>query len=261
MRLNDRQRLILGRLRSGDYIEVKDLADSLDVDVSTIRRDLQALTRADLVERLHGGVRIRHDDEGNRQNAARVRREHLAIAAAARRAIRPGQSISLSSGPISEQLLPLLFDLDELTVVTNDLRAAESLGRHPQFRIHVAGGELRDGPGSATTSGPDTAAYLETRQTDWAFVEVDGIHPYAGLTTSSPWRVSAHRALLKAGRRRCILASSRVFGVRCVGFIAEVGTADLVITDEQLDDEDLPPFGGKVVRAAPDLHEDWRARP
>ncbi|MBW3084726.1 Glucitol operon repressor [Austwickia sp. TVS 96-490-7B] len=260
MRLNDRQRVILSRLHSGDYVEVKDLADALDVDVSTIRRDLQTLTKSGLVERLHGGVRIRHDDEGTRQNASRVRREHLAIAAAARRTLRNGHSIGLSSGPISEQLVPLLFDLDELTIVTHDLRAADALSRHAQFRVFVAGGELRDGTGQATTSGPDTAAYLENHPTDWAFLEVDGVHPFAGLTTSAPWRVSAHRALLAAGRRRCVLASSRVFGVRCVGYVAEVDAADIVITDEHLDDEDLPPFHGKVVRAALDPSEDWRPR-
>ncbi|WP_288798911.1 DeoR/GlpR family DNA-binding transcription regulator [uncultured Arsenicicoccus sp.] len=258
MALSSRQRLILSSLGGGAYVEVKDLAERLDVDVSTIRRDLQTLTRQGLVERLHGGVRL-HGVSPRGEAPARGAHDHLAIAGAARRMLRGGERIVISSGPITDQLVPLLYDLPELTVITNDLRAADNLANHPTLTVLAAGGELRDAPARATTSGAATAAYVQALQADWAFVEVEGIHPFSGFTTSTPWAVATQRAMLQVARRRCVLAPSSAFGVRCVGFITEVPGADLIITDERLDDYDLPAFGGKVVRASVDPSDDWRS--
>ncbi|WP_168582736.1 DeoR/GlpR family DNA-binding transcription regulator [Gephyromycinifex aptenodytis] len=257
MRLTERQRLIMGQLRSGDYVEVKDLASGLGVDVSTIRRDLQALGKHDLVDRLHGGVRLRQDEPAQ-PAAPRVEQGHLAVASTARRMVRSGDSLILGSGPICDQLVPLLFDLEDLSLITNDLRSAQALAHHRGFKVIVAPGELRDGSSAPTTSGSLTADFYQAQRADWVFLEVDGLHPYAGLTTTAPWRVSAQRAMLQAGKRRCVLALSQSFGRRCVGFIAEIDAADLIVTDEQLPDEELPAFRGKVVRSSLDPLDDWR---
>ncbi len=241
-RMNARQRAILREVEGREYVEVKDLAHRLDVDVSTIRRDLQALAADDLVERLHGGVRRR---TGNSAPAlpplvADVHGDLLApppetgvdaIASTARRMIRNGDRIALGAGICIDHLVSTLFDIEDLTVITTDLRSAERLSRQPQIRVVVAGGELRDAPGSTVVSGSSTAEFLAAQQVDWVFLEIDGIHPFAGVTTSHPWHVSTARALLAAGDRRVGLARSQAFGARCVGFIAEASELDLIITD------------------------------
>lgn len=256
MDLSARQRLILSSLSGGAYVQVKDLASQLDVDTSTIRRDLQVLTRKGMVERLHGGVRLRsaRPETASTHGASHA---HLAVASAARRMLRGGEKILIGGGPITDQLIPLLFDLPSLTVVTTDLRAADTLAQHPTIQVVAVGGELRDAPARATTSGAAATAFLQTERADWGFIEVEGIHPFSGFTTSTPWSVSTARAMLGAAQRRCILAPSAAFGVRCVGFIADVSTADIIITDESLRDEGLPAFGGKVVRSALDPQEAW----
>lgn len=255
--LNARQQRILAGLGGGAYVEVKDLAEGLGVDVSTIRRDLQTLTRQGLVERLHGGVRLH--SAGAHLSTPRVT-GHADRAAAVRRLLKAGDHIVLGGGPTADALVPLLFDLTDLTVVTNDLRAADRLAQHPAITVNVAGGELRDAPARATTSGPAAADFFGTVHADWSFVEVDGIHPFSGFTVASPWAVAVQRAMLEAARKRCIIAESTAIGLRCVGFISDVRGADLIITDDQLDDYDLPAFGGKVLRAAPYTDDNWRSR-
>ncbi|GAB76852.1 transcriptional regulator, DeoR family [Austwickia chelonae] len=255
MRLNDRQRMILGRLRSGEYMEVKVLAGHLEVDTSTIRRDLQALARADLVERLHGGVRIRPEADPRRAEStdpAREQRRHASVARTVRGLLTPGQCLALSGGPVSEALLPLLLDLEELTVVTNDLRTADILARQATFRVHIAGGELREGNGPLVTSGPATADFFADHPTDWALVEVDGIHPDSGYTTTVPGRVSAQRGMLRAGRQRCVLATGSAFGARHAGFIAPLAEADLVVTDRPPQDPRPFPAGLRMLTAEDD---------
>ena len=249
MGLNSRQKMILASLGGGAYVEVKDLATELSVDVSTIRRDLQILTSEGFVERLHGGVRL----QGlGRPDVAAIARSHTAIASTVRRMLRGNERIMLGSGPTIDHLVPLLFDLPNITVITNDLRTADILAQHASITVLAAGGELRDAPARATTSGPHTAAYIESLQADWSFIEVQGIHPFSGLTISTPWSVTTQRALLSSAQRKCVLAPSNVFGIRCVGFVSPTNNADLIITDEELADEDLPPFQGRVLRTALD---------
>lgn len=259
LRLNARQRAILREVEGREYVEVKDLAHRLDVDVSTIRRDLQALVADDLVERLHGGVRRRTSDYSPPAPSAPPPEAGVdAIASTARRMIRNGDRIALGAGICIDHLVNTLFDVEDLTVITTDLRSAERLSRQPQIRVVIAGGELRDAPGSTVVSGSSTADFLAAQQADWVFLEIDGIHPFAGVTTSHPWHVSTARALLAAGDRRVGLARSQAFGARCVGFIAEASELDLVITDDRLSDAELPAFAGRIVRASLDPTDDWR---
>ena len=258
LRLNARQRAILREVEGREYVEVKDLAHRLDVDVSTIRRDLQALVADDLVERLHGGVRRRTANSLPAPSAPPPETGIDAIAHTARRMIRSGDRIALGAGVCIDHLVGTLFDVEDLTVITTDLRSAERLSRQPQIRVVIAGGELRDAPGSTVVSGAATADFLAAQQADWVFLEVDGIHPFAGITTSHTWHVSTARALLAAGDRRVGLARSQAFGARCVGFIAEASELDLVITDDHLSDSELPAFAGRIVRASLDPTDDWR---
>jgi len=52
----ERQQEILSRARQQGRVDVKELADSLEVTPETVRRDLTALERLGLVRRVHGGA-------------------------------------------------------------------------------------------------------------------------------------------------------------------------------------------------------------
>nr|WP_301281250.1 DeoR/GlpR family DNA-binding transcription regulator [Arcanobacterium phocae] len=238
-------------------MEVKDLAQILKVDTSTIRRDLQGLATEGLIERRHGGAILRQTTEPHLPDSLSNEVEHLAVAHAARRMLRDGDSLALGSGPISTQLTLSLLDMQDLTIFTNDLHSAMTLSANPSFRVHLPGGELRESP-SHTVSGLKAEAFLLEQRTDWSFIEVEGIHPYSGFTISATWQTGVTRSLLHAGKRRCIIADSVAFGRRCVGFVAETNLANLIMTDELLDDYNLPAFGGKVIRIARDPLDSWR---
>lgn len=257
MKLHPRQERILRRLAANNYAEVKELAAVLDVDASTIRRDLQTLVRSGNVERVHGGVRMPLQ-AGAQPALAYPSTSHTAIAASAKTFLAQGGTVILGAGPISERLGQMIFDIPELTVHTNAPRLADMLSRNG-VRVHLAGGEIK--PGDSETSGPATAAYFEDVKADWVFLECDGVHPYSGFTAATPWHISAKRAMIAAADRRCVMAPSVLFGARHVGFIADVSAADLIITDDALADGELPAFAGRVVRAATEPLDNWRIDP
>lgn len=148
--------------------------------------------------------------------------------------------------------MPLLFDLEGVHVVTTNARVAEHLDSGG-VAVRLTGGDLVHGTGEMT--GDSVLHAFEKTQVDWAMVEVDGVHPFAGFTVDSPWRVANLRAVMGAGERRCVLAGSSAFDRRRIGFVAEISVADLLITDELLDDGSLPAYEGRVVRTPIDTRE------
>src|SRR5919202_3328806 len=57
MRTDQRRREIVRRLYLIGYVQARELAEELRVDASTIRRDLDALSRDGHLQRTHGGAR------------------------------------------------------------------------------------------------------------------------------------------------------------------------------------------------------------
>lgn len=255
--LHPRQERILRRLAANNYAEVKELAAALDVDASTIRRDLQTLVRTGNVERVHGGVRLPLQS-GPQSSPAYASTSHQAIATSAKTFLKAGATVILGAGPISDRLGQMIVDIPDLTLHTNSPRLADLLSRNG-VHVYLAGGEIK--PGDSETSGAVTAAYFESVKADWVFLECDGVHPYSGFTAAAPWHVSAKRSMIAAADRRCIMAASSLFGARHVGFIADVSVADLIITDDSLGDGELPAFSGRVVRASTEALGAWRVDP
>src|SRR5665647_2287661 len=122
MRTGQRRLEILRQLFLTGYVEAKELALTLDVDSSTIRRDLEALARGGRLQRTHGGACV---------NAGAVdvpyamkQQERMfakdAIASAACEVVRDGDSVLLDSGSTTYQLAIALRTRNDLTIVTND---------------------------------------------------------------------------------------------------------------------------------------------
>lgn len=247
MRLSRRQQQILRLLREGQYREVKDLAELLNVDGSTVRRDLQTLSGLGLIRRLHGGAQLAEhpafEDEAP---------ETVAIAHSARSLVSHGSRIALGSGPITDRLLPLLADVEDLTVLTHDLGAATILARSPGVRLLFAGGELRSHAATLVGAGPCAVDFASTQQIDVALIEAEAVDPEAGVTCSRSWLADVHRAMLSASSRRCVLVQGRAFGRRQPFPVAPASWVDLYLTGEVLPDEALPAYGGHVARAAID---------
>src|SRR5690606_26310477 len=133
MLARQRQELILEEVRRTGAVQVSDLVQRLGVSDMTIRRDLDALARRGLVEKVYGGatsgLRRSTDEPGFEANAVRQLAEKEAIARLAAQQVRPGTAIGLSAGTTTWTLARHLDDIADLTVVTNSVRVADALQR------------------------------------------------------------------------------------------------------------------------------------
>lgn len=250
MGTSQRRRSILKRVAEDGYAEVKSLAYDLGVDTSTIRRDLLALADQGRVVRTHGGAMpVAEGTTSPGGNGSPNRANNLvSIAATAARHIRAGEMIILDGGELGLRLAEAVGAIDDLTVLTNDLRIASTVSAGRGTRVVMTGGELF---GGGTTFGGDRAiASLDGVLADWAFVCADGIDPMAGVTASSSWHAPVKGAFIKHAQRACVLIESSLFGRRALGRVASLYDVHLILTDGELPDEALPAYGSKVIRGA-----------
>jgi DNA-binding Lrp family transcriptional regulator len=166
-----RRRQILQRLQSDGYVEAKELAVHLDVDSSTIRRDLDALAKAGQIHRTHGGARPVPHASGDipyavKQTEYRAEKAAIAIAAASR--VRDGDTVILDSGSTTYEVATRLRDRHQLTVITNDLRIAKYVATMPDTRLLVTGGELLGAV--YTLVGERAVDFLADYTADWTFL-------------------------------------------------------------------------------------------
>ena len=253
MLARQRHDVIVDMVRSLGSVRVRELAEQLDVSDMTIRRDLDALAARNLIEKVHGGATI----VGNRTTfepgfeAKRVRQqeEKRRIAAAAAELINPGASIGITAGTTTWALAPLLSGVPDLTIVTNAPTTAQSFY---QSNYQAAGGQTVVSTGGVRTPsdalvGPLAIASLSRLHLDLVFMGVHGMDPTAGYTTPNLAEAEVNGAFLTAAERVVVTADHTKWRLRGLARIAELGEADMVITDDRLPSSAVQAFADADV--------------
>lgn len=244
-----RRREIVARLQRSGYVEARSLAEDLGVDVSTIRRDLDALGRAGLVQRTHGGALAMGGVEALDvpYEAKRLERlvEKRAIAEYVAELIRDGDSVVLDSGSSTYALAEALRVRSHLTVATNDIRIAHYFAARGGVRLLVSGGQLIDSV--FTLVGSATLAFLGGVHFEWAVLGADAIDPVAGISNFNTVEVPVKQAMIDAADRAVLLADSSKFGRRALATVVGVEAFDLIVTDDGLPVQERSPFGDRLV--------------
>ncbi len=245
-----RRRDICQLIEQSGYVESRQLALSLGVNVSTVRRDLEALADAGLIQRTHGGAMPVTDGDPIDVPYEVKRRERLAakraIAAYASTLVSGGGSLVLDSGSTTYALAQEIRARGDVTVATNDLRIAHYLAEGGGVRLLVTGGQLIDSV--FTLVGPSALTNLESLQVDWAFLGADAVDPEAGVTNVNTVEVPIKQAMLAAAARKVLLADSSKFGRRALATVVGINAFDYVITDTGLAPEQALRYGDGLVR-------------
>jgi DeoR family transcriptional regulator of aga operon len=248
LRSEERRREIVRRLYLTGYVEARELAVTLGVDASTIRRDLDALSRAGHVQRSHGGARLLAGAVD--LPYAIKQRERLAAKGAVGRAaaelVADGDSVVIDSGSTTYELATRLRARQNLTIVTNDLRIAQLVADFPGVHLLVPGGELLRS--TYTLAGERAVAFVQELSVEWTFLGADAIDSGSGVTNTNTIEVPLKRTMLAVARTAVVLADSSKFGRRALVRVAEIEEVDRVITDDDLPDDLAGGFAGRLQR-------------
>ncbi|GAU67312.1 putative DeoR family transcriptional regulator [Streptomyces sp. NBRC 110611] len=264
-----RRALILDEVRRRGGARVNELTRKLNVSDMTVRRDLDALARQGMVEKVHGGAvpvgePSAHEPGFEAKSALELSaKEDIARAAAAMAA--PGSAIALAGGTTAYALAQRLLDVPDLTVVTNSVRVAEVF--YTAQRAAAGGGPgpgAGAGPGPGTGSatvvltggvrtpsdtlvGPVADAAIRSLHFDVLFLGVHGISVEAGLSTPNLAEAETNRHFVRSARRVVVVADHTKWGTVGLSSFATLDEVDVLVTDAGLPAEaraefvELPP--------------------
>jgi DeoR/GlpR family transcriptional regulator of sugar metabolism len=140
-----RQDLILAELRINRTIRVSELAEKFGTSTETIRRDLDEMKAAELLNRTHGGATslpMGHEP-------SLLEREHILlgerrrIAEKAVATLRPNDVVMMDSGTTTLEVAKAMSArLFSNTVITNSYPVASVLAVNPMLRVVMPPGEF-----------------------------------------------------------------------------------------------------------------------
>lgn len=230
----DRRRELLQLIRLHGAGQVTELATTLGVSPSTVRRDLNDLHAHGLLARVHGGATLTGDPEPSptvRSVAAGEQKRRIGARAAA--LINDGSTILVTGGTTTEAMLPYLADRDGLTVITNALTIATYLARFPAVDVVVLGGLLRKG--ELSLLGHLTVAALHELSPEQVFTGVFGIDPEAGITGAHVREAETDREIIGRARRLVVLADMTKIGRIGPARLAGADRVHTLVTDAGAD--------------------------
>ncbi len=235
-----RRNQILERLQAKGGVRLAELSDALAVSEMTVRRDLDALEREGLIERVHGGAVLAQrgaEEPGFDKKSLLEQSEKLAIAQYAAQLVKPGSAIALSAGTTTCTLARYIGRLDGVTVVTNSMNVWHELqqeGRRAATVI-LTGGEFRT-PSDALV-GPTADAAIRSLYFDTLFLGVHGIDPLAGLTTPNISEAETNRTFISRCRKVVVVADHTKWRTTALCTMAPLSDIDVLITDDKLSPE------------------------
>lgn len=249
--------LILTSLQQAGSVVVEDLAERFKVSVVTIRRDLDQLEQRGLLRRTHGGaVSIEplfyepfKKDRSFLEQVERQANEKRRIGRAAAALISPGETIAITPGTTTAEVIRGLPLNSRITVVTNTANIAMELSKRKDVNVFVTGGHLHGEWFSLV--GPTAIRSLENMIIHTMFVGADGIDAEWGLSCFSSDEAELNAAMVRHARRHIAVVDHTKLGVVADWRICEAGKLKKLITDTGATDEMVAPFrnlGIEVMR-------------
>jgi len=226
-------------LRTEKIMSIQKLADTFQVSIVTIRRDLEQLAGEGLIKRIHGGAAIVEQTESSVDKIlfsgriATQREEKEQIARRALSLVNEGDTIFLDTGTTVAMLARELQEVKNITVVTNSL-AVMNLLCDSEIPVYGLGGLMR-GRESAF-SGSVTISMLQNFYFDRAFLGVGGISLEAGVTDYFFETTQLRRAVLERSREAVLLADSQKFGKNTPAVVFPLDSVDYMVTDKKPDE-------------------------
>ncbi|MFP1726989.1 DeoR/GlpR family transcriptional regulator [Lonsdalea quercina] len=237
MKQTQRHEAIIELVRQQGYVSTEDLVAHFSVSPQTIRRDLNDLSERNQIHRHHGGAAL----PSSSVNAAYQDRktmwsdEKARIARQVASQIPDGATLFIDIGTTPEAVAHALMNHKGLRVVTNNLNVATLLKSKDDFRLILAGGEVRSRDGGII--GEATLDFISQFRLDYGILGISGIDMDGSLLEFDYHEVRTKRAIIDNSRCVMLVTDHSKFGRNAM---VNLGTMDLI---DYLFTDRLPPAG------------------
>ena len=247
-----RRAQILEQIQRDGGASLAELAREFSVSPITVHRDLDALARDGLVERVHGGARpTTHSETDWTKRLGQAREAKELIGARALEWVEDGSTIFVDS---STTALALARQLERrpptaLTLVTNSPAIALELHAEP-IHVIVTPGEVDQT--IRAIGGRWTTEFMSGLNIATAFISAAGITLEQGLTTTRRGLADTLNAARRVSARTIGLIDSSKFGRSSLLSIARAEELDAIVVDDALAREIVEEYrqaGAEIVLA------------
>jgi DeoR family transcriptional regulator, ulaG and ulaABCDEF operon transcriptional repressor len=243
MHLAEREKVILECLGERGFVTLQDLGERIHASIATIRRDLNRLTEAGVVTRIHGGAKLvanssrvaagGQDEPSSHyalqfvENLNRNRSQKESIGREAAKLCRAREAVMISGGSTTLQMCAHLGGVG-LQVLTNSLHIANELLLQPGIRVLVPGGQVyREQNVVFLPAGEDGMPDFHAPR---LFMGAAAIGP-SGVMQPSIVLVSAERRFVDRAKQIVLLADSSKFDVPSGHVVCALRDVDVLVTD------------------------------
>lgn len=211
---------------------VRELAEKLFISEPTVRRDIVALEKKDILVCKRGNVKLKTRSADQRiplfirdmeQNEAK-----RSIALKAVTHIKDGNVIMLDASTTAYHLLPHLVNFKDLLIITNGAKTAleaASMG----IRTICTGGEMT--LESFSYVGTDAEEVLRKYNADIAFFSCRGLSDDGTVSDNSIFENSARKIMIHNSKQKFLLCDKSKFGTKHLNTLCNSKDLDGVISD------------------------------
>ena len=234
MLAEERRDRLLELVRAGRFASLPELAETLDVSESTVRRDVEHLESQGCARRIHGGVlytgtspKLPHFDA--RQDVQWEQKK--AIAAQAVELIEDGDTILLDGGSTTYEVARLLVGRP-MHVVTTSLPVANLFASDTNSDLVLIGGNIC--PRTGVARGPYADEMLSMVRVRKTILSVAGINE-EGFFNNDLLMVETERQMMRAADEVIVVADSSKFGRQSLTHLCPLGDVDHLVVDDGID--------------------------
>ena len=234
-----RQRKIVELVKSLGFVSIESLARNFSVTPQTVRRDINELTEAGLLQRYHGGAGLPSSVKNVAYTARKVMclPEKRRIARLLATHIPDYASLFIDIGTTTEEVANALIHHNGLRVITNNLNVATILCQNENFEVIVAGGVVRCRDRGIT--GKATIDFVKQFKIDFGVISVSGIDNEGCLLDFDYQEVGVGQTIIQNSKKVFLAADHTKFGREAMVRLDNISAVDALFTDREPDPEML----------------------
>ena len=231
--ISDDHNGIIELVKQQGYVSTEELVEHFSVSPQTIRRDLNELAEQNLILRHHGGAALPSSSVNTpwHDRKATQTEEKERIARKVAEQIPNGSTLFIDIGTTPEAVAHALLNHSNLRIVTNNLNVANTLMVKEDFRIILAGGELRSRDGGII--GEATLDFISQFRLDFGILGISGIDSDGSLLEFDYHEVRTKRAIIENSRHVMLVVDHSKFGRNAMVNMGSISMVDAVYTDAQ----------------------------
>ncbi|MBW3695490.1 DeoR/GlpR family transcriptional regulator [Vibrio sp. T187] len=232
MKAVKRHQEIIELVQTHGFVSTDELVERFDVSPQTIRRDLNELAELNKLRRNHGGATLASSSENSSYQSRQVsaQDEKEKVASALVQHIPNGATLFIDIGTTPEAIArALLKEHEQLRIVTNNINVATILMTKPDFKVILAGGEVRNVDGGVT--GEATLDFISQFRLDFGILGISGIDHDGSLLDFDYHEVRVKRAIIENSRCVFLGVDHSKFGRNAMVKLGSISDIDRIFTD------------------------------